>query len=137
MILKDVLKRATLLEDEVVTAEKRFEKIFEEIPLPAKETIYCMVSFSRLHCVDVIPKLSQVELNGEFILVTDGEEADNETLINELGFDFPVISYTSPYIQLGIVNTPTCVQVNSAGEVIREQYTENIDELLRFLHDFD
>ncbi|MEK5420046.1 hypothetical protein BSK49_07240 [Paenibacillus odorifer] len=137
MILKDVLKRATLLEDEVVTAEKRFEKIFEEIPLPAKETIYCMVSFSCLHCVDVIPKLSQVELNGEFILVTDGEEADNETLINELGFDFPVISYTSPYIQLGIVNTPTCVQVNSAGEVIREQYTENIDELLRFLHDFD
>lgn len=134
MNLKDVLKNAVPLEEETVTAEKRFGKIFNEVPLPAKETIYCMVSFSCMHCVEIIPRLSQVDLEDTFILVTDGEEADNEILIKELGFNFPVISYTSPYIQLGIVNTPTCVQVNSAGEVIREQYTETIDELFGFLY---
>ncbi|WP_410770746.1 hypothetical protein [Fontibacillus sp. BL9] len=99
-------------------------------------TIYCFLSLSCVHCIDLLPKLGK--LNGEnFVLITDGDENENKEIRQELNFSFPLHSYLGPLHKVNITKTPMCFYVSIEGKVCGEKFTPKITDILEMLKSHD
>ncbi|UPK44363.1 TlpA family protein disulfide reductase [Paenibacillus pabuli] len=132
--LKDIFNSAKGVEEVNPNSIKEgFPKIYNDIPVLDTETVYGIVSLSCAHCIELIPELTNLSHFENFVLITDGDENDNQAIIQELNLKFPIISYTKPLSQLGIIHTPTCVRVDKQGAYVASEFTKDIEQVIEFL----
>lgn len=128
-------------EAETKKREPAFIQVGDVFPLEllkatqsARETIFGFVSFSCSHCIDLFPEIREASVGIKecLFLVTDGEEKDNQELIDYFNYDFSILSWQQSFSSIGVRSTPTFYHVNSLGYVTREQMIKNTQELKAF-----
>lgn len=106
-----------------------FELLKLEEPITRK-SVFCLISLSCTHCIDLLPELKRINDSNTFILVTDGTEEDNAEIHKYFNFTFPIISYRGPLNKLGTEKTPYLLLVNPDGQVMRQTQASDISEVM-------
>ncbi|GAV14330.1 hypothetical protein RQP50_19015 [Paenibacillus sp. chi10] len=116
-----------------VTEIPNITKLFKISDI-SKPCVYCVISLSCAHCIELLPQLSIFNGNIHFSLITDGDELENNEIIRELKFDFPVFSYKEPLEKANIYETPTSILVDVKGNIIEKMFTPNVSEIQALIY---
>ncbi|MGE7999049.1 hypothetical protein ACQKOF_10280 [Lysinibacillus sp. NPDC093190] len=95
--------------------------------------VVCSVSLYCKICIDLLPKLGNISQG--FALLTDGTELDNEEIIKEFEYSFPVLSIEYDSFHNLIVETPSLMLVETDGNILEIVSIETIEEVNSFIEE--
>ncbi len=115
---------------EPLSAGKEFP-FFSECNNFSNRFVVCSVSLYCKICIDLLPELGSI--NKEFVLLTDGTEQDNEEIIKEYKYSFPVLSIDYDSFHNLIVDTPCMMLVETNGTILKIESVDSIAEVNSFI----
>jgi hypothetical protein len=133
--LSDIFKQAGKVKEVTIesdTFSHSFHETFGITHIAGEQALYCIMSLSCTHCIEVLPELAAIQHN-KFFLITDGDIQDNEEIKHELKFTFPLFSYNKPLDRVNINKTPTSLVVDKNGDIIENIYTPKLTDILEIL----
>jgi|GEM_PF-6762244 len=120
------------------------KQIGEIIPEPyqysedsSKDKVYCLISLTCMHCVDLLPYLNNFasSYSGELYLLCNCTSEEMTDLIQYFDYKFKLIQVTEEDIfqNLGIKQTPYAMHLSNQFEVLNESIVYNDDDMRRLV----
>ncbi|EON73761.1 peroxiredoxin family protein [Lysinibacillus sphaericus] len=99
----------------------------------SRKTVVCFASLYCKICIDLLPGLSG--FNQDFVLITDGSELDNEEIIKEFEFSFPVMSLNYDSFHDLVATTPSLILIDANGIIQKIKEIDEIGEVISFVEE--
>ncbi|MET4561211.1 hypothetical protein ABIA69_002356 [Lysinibacillus parviboronicapiens] len=99
----------------------------------SRNTVVCFASLYCKICIDLLPGLSK--FNQDFILITDGTESDNEEIIKEFEYSFPVMSLQYDSFHDLVAMTPSVILIDTDGIIQKLKEIDEIGEVISFVEE--
>lgn len=133
--LKDMFLNHSNSEKEdslALTPGKKFPFSLEGYKL-SDNSIVCSVSLYCMICIDLLPSLSTIK--GDFLLITDGSDAENKEIIDEFNYEFPVKSIEYDLFHDYILETPFLMLIDKDGIIHKTKSAESTKDVRKFIEE--
>lgn len=138
-ILKDILsntiKKTSKPIESSLMIGREFPYRLLDLENPLTNKILCFVSLSCEICVELIPELKILDeyKKNSFILITDGDNEENEEIKKYFNFEFDMLSFVDDYRKLSIPSTPYVFIIDHNNYVTDGQSIRSSTDLLYLL----
>ncbi|MGE7091118.1 hypothetical protein ACQKII_06575 [Lysinibacillus sp. NPDC048646] len=99
----------------------------------SRNTVVCFASLYCKICIDLLPGISK--FNQDFVLITDGTQSDNEEIIKEFEYSFPVMSLNYDSFHDLVALTPSLILIDSNGIIQKIKEIDEIGEVSSFVEE--
>lgn len=119
-------------EMEILEIGNVFPLSLENYELSGKTVVFFASLYCKI-CIDLLPGLSR--FNQDFVLITDGSESDNEEIIKEFEYSFPVMSLHYDSFHDLLATTPSLVLIDTNGIIQKLKEIDEIGEVISFVEE--